>query len=128
MFEKWGQLAEKGIQKIRVNPRQKTVIFGVMALVLWGAVIAITLDRTKLNSVFAADVSIALTMTLMVKLLGWLPLDGASYLVLLPLSMVVQLQYVPNFLMALLFALGLCGVMLAAASVIEGKKSGKSSL
>lgn len=111
MFEKWGQLAEKGIQKIRVNPRQKTVIFGVMALVLWGAVIAITLDRTKLNSVFAADVSIALTMTLMVKLLGWLPLDGASYLVLLPLSMVVQLQYVPNFLMALLFALGLCGVL-----------------
>ena len=39
---------------------------------------------------------------------------------------VIQTGYASPF--AFLTALGLCGVMLAAASVIEGKKSGKSSL
>ena len=39
---------------------------------------------------------------------------------------VIQTGYASPF--AFLAALGLCGVMLAAASVIEGKKSGKSSL
>ena len=39
---------------------------------------------------------------------------------------VIQTGYASPF--TLLAALGLCGVVLAAASVLEGKKSGKSSL
>ncbi len=95
-------------------------LYCLFALVMWAGAVAACLHRKTYNSVFALEITNAAALVLMVKLLGQLPLNRLSYLLLFPMTLAMYMQSIPFFLIATLFAVGVCVVLKLQNGYVKG--------
>lgn len=95
-------------------------LYCLFALVMWAGAVAACLSRKTYNSIFALEITNAAALLLMVKLLGQLPLNRLSYLLLFPMTLTVYMKSIPFFLIATLFAVGVCAVLKLQNGYVKG--------